>query len=189
MSMVGTCIWIGQCSKMLHDWPHPLARDLLMNVKESIKIGIDVGRMISLGYVEDLTDQELLHRPAKGANHINWQLGHLIQSENEMGNLAVAGSMPPLPAGFAERYTKDTATSDDPSKFLKKAELLKVFEEQRDASLKALERVNEADFDKPSGVSYAPTVGALFSMHGTHWLMHAGQWAVVRRQLGRQPLF
>jgi hypothetical protein len=32
-------------------------------------------------------------------------------------------------------------------------------------------------------------VGALFSVEGSHWLMHAGQWAVIRRQLGRKPLF
>jgi len=160
-----------------------------MNVKDAIKLAIDNGRMVSIGYVEDLTDQELLHRPAKGANHINWQFGHLIQSENEMTNIAVPGSMPPLPAGFTEKYTKDTATSDDPAKFLKKAELLTVFEEQRAGTLKALNQVSDADFDKPTGVGYAPTVGAMFVMQGTHWLMHAGQWAVVRRQLGRKPLF
>ena len=160
-----------------------------MNSKEGLKIGIDVGRMISLGYVEDLSDQELLHRPAKGANHINWQLGHLIQSENEMINIVAPGAMPKLPAGFAEKYTKDSATSDDASKFLKKAELLKVFEEQRAGTLKALDKQSDADFDKPTGVEYAPTVGAMFSMQGTHWVMHAGQWAVVRRQLGRKPMF
>ena len=160
-----------------------------MNAKEAIKIAIDTGRMISVGYIDDLTDRELLHRPAKGANHINWQLGHLIASENDMGNKAVAGSMPPLPAGFAEKYTKETAASDDAASFLKKADLLKVFEEQRAATLQALEKVSEADLDKATGVEYAPTVGAMFSMHGTHWVMHAGQWAVVRRQLGRPPLF
>lgn len=160
-----------------------------MNAKDAIKIGIDMGKFISTGYLEDLTDQELLHRPAKGANHINWQLGHLIAAEHEMTEKVAPGSMPPLPAGFAEKYTKDTATSDDASKFLKKAELLKVFEEQRAASLKALDKLSEADLDKPTGVEYAPNLGAMFSMHGTHWVMHAGQWAVVRRQLGRKPLF
>ena len=90
-----------------------------------------MGKYISTGYLEDLTDQELMHRPAKGANHINWQLGHLIQSENEMTNIVAPGAMPPLPPGFAEKYTKDTASSDNTASFLKKAELLKVFEEHR----------------------------------------------------------
>src|ERR1044072_187128 len=109
-----------------------------MNVNAALKLAIDNGRMISIGYVAALTDQALLHRPAKGANHVNWQLGHLIQSENEMTNIAVPGSMPPLPAGFAEKYTKDTAASDDPAAFLKKSGLLKVFADQRAGTLKAL---------------------------------------------------
>jgi uncharacterized damage-inducible protein DinB len=160
-----------------------------MNAKDAIKISIDMGKQISLGYIEDLNDKELLHRPAKGANHINWQLGHLIESENQMGNMAVPGCMPPLPAGFAEKYSKEAATSDDASKFLKKDALLKLFEEQRTATLKALDKLSDADLDKPTGQSWAPTVASLFSMAGTHWVMHAGQWAVVRRQLGRKPLF
>jgi hypothetical protein len=160
-----------------------------MKAQEAIERSINTARMISIGYLEDLTDQELLHRPAKGANHINWQLGHLIASENEMGNKALPGSMPPLPVGFADKYTKDTAASDDPKTFLKKADLLRAFEEQRAGTLKTLKQTNEADLDKASGVEYAPTIADLFLMQGIHWLMHAGQWAVVRRQLGRKPLF
>src|SRR5688572_9386924 len=128
-----------------------------MNAKDVIKMGIDMGKLISMGYLEDLTDQEMFHRPAKGANHINWQLGHLIVSENEMINLATPGSMPALPAGFAEKYTKDTAASDDPAKFYKKAELLKIYEEQRAGTLRALAEFPEGELDKPSGVGYAPT--------------------------------
>ena len=112
-----------------------------MNAKDAIKIGIDTGRFISLGYLEDLTDQELLHRPAKGANHINWQMGHLIESENQMINIAAAGSMPELPAGFKEKYSKDTATSDNAATFLKKAELLKIFEQQRAATSESVVRM------------------------------------------------
>lgn len=160
-----------------------------MDAKDAIKMGIDMGKLISMGYLEDLTDQELLHRPAKGANHINWQLGHLIASENEMINLATPGVMPPLPAGFEEKYSKETAASDDPAKFLAKAELLKIFEEQRAGTLKALEKFPASELDKPSGVEYAPTKAHLFDMQDSHWVMHAGQWAVIRRQLGRKPLF
>ena len=60
---------------------------------------------------------------------------------------------------------------------------------QRAATLSTLTAMSEADFRRPSGVPYAPTVSALFLMQCTHWLMHAGQWAIIRRQLGRPPLF
>jgi hypothetical protein len=102
------------------------------------------------------------------------------------------GSMPSLPAGFAERYTKETANSNDSAAFDTKERLLRVFEEQRAATLAALEKQSDASLDRPapeSMQSYAPTVGAAFSLQGGHWIMHAGQWAVIRRQLGRPPLF
>ena len=47
-----------------------------------LKLAIDAGDMISLPYLEDLSDKEMLHRACPGCNHINWQVGHLIVSEN-----------------------------------------------------------------------------------------------------------
>lgn len=160
-----------------------------MQTKDAIKINIDMGQFISLGYIEDLTDQELLHRPAPGANHINWQLGHLIAAEHEMIEKVAPGAMPALPAGFVEKYAKETAAIDDPAKLCTKADLLKVYHEQRAGTLKALAAANDADMDKATGVEYAPNVAAMYLMQGTHWVMHAGQWAVIRRQLGRKPMF
>ncbi len=160
-----------------------------MHAKDAIKINIEMGQFISLGYIEDLTDQELLHRPAPAANHINWQMGHLIVSEHGMIEGVAPGTMPALPAGFKEKYTNDTAAIDDSAKLCNKAELLKVYHEQRAGTLKALDATSDADMDKATGVEYAPNVASMYSMQGTHWVMHAGQWAVIRRQLGRKPMF
>ena len=103
-----------------------------------------------------------------------------------------AGSMPALPEGFAERYTKETAASDDDSAFDSKEDLLHIHQQQRAGTLAALSKLSDEDLDKATPESmqcYAPTVGSVFSLQGSHWLMHAGQWAVVRRQLGKPPLF
>ncbi len=160
-----------------------------MNSREAIKLSIDSGDMISMMYLGDLTDQDLMRRPCPGCNHINWQVGHLIAAEHKMGNTAVPDSMPDLPDGFEEKYSKETAGIDDPAKFCTKEELLAVYKDQRKATLAALENLSKSDLDHETGVEYAPTVGAMFSLQGSHWLMHCGQWAVVRRQLGRPPLF
>jgi hypothetical protein len=159
-----------------------------MNALDAIKLSIDTGDMVSMMYLNDLTDQELMRRPCPGCNHTNWQIGHLIASEHHMGNIINPGSMPALPAGFEAKYSKETATIDDPAKFCTKAELLAVYKQQRDATLAALSKASEAEFDRATGVDYAPTVGSMFSLFGSHWLMHCGQWVVVRRQLGRKPL-
>ena len=160
-----------------------------MNSQDAIKIGIDCGNLISLGYLGDLTDQDLLHRPCAGCNHINWQLGHLIVSEHNLINQIMPGAMPALPEGFAAKYTSETSGNDDPKTLATKEELLKAQADQRAATLAALAKVSDADLDQPTGVDYAPTVGAMFSLQGSHWLMHAGQWAVIRRQLGHKPMF
>jgi uncharacterized damage-inducible protein DinB len=160
-----------------------------MNSRQAIKLSLDAGDMVGLGYLEDLTDAEMLKRPCAGCNHINWQVGHLIAAENGMVSKIAPGSMPALPTGFAEKYAKETATSDDASKFCKKDELLRLHKQQRTASNAVLEKMTDEQLDGPSGFDFSPTAGSLLSLLGSHWLMHAGQWAVVRRQCGRKPLF
>jgi hypothetical protein len=160
-----------------------------MNAREAIRLSIEGGNMITMAYLNDLTDAEFMKRPCPGCNHINWQVGHLIAAEHMMVDKVLPGSMPKLPEGFEAKYSKEATTSDDAKKFCTKSELMNAYEKQRAGTLAALEKLSDADLDKPTGLDYAPTVGAVFSIQGGHWMMHAGQWVVVRRQLGRAPLF
>lgn len=163
-----------------------------MNAKDAIKASMNVPDMIVQSYLEDLTDDDLMVRAVDGLNHIKWQLGHLISSEHGMVEGMCPGTMPALPEGFKEQHSKETAGVDDAAAFRSKDEYLKLFAEQRAGTLKALDGLSEDDLDKPAPESLRrmwPTVGSVFSMQPTHWVMHAGQWAVVRRKLGRPPLF
>ncbi len=160
-----------------------------MNTREALKQSLDMGEFVSMGYLQDLTDEEMMHRPAEKSNHIKWQLGHLIAAENFLIEKVSPGQMPALPEGFAEKYSKETSSGDDPAAFDSKDELLSLYKAQREGTLKALKAMGDEDFDKETGIEYAPTAGAIFSMQGSHYLMHAGQWAVIRRQLGREPMF
>ena len=141
---------------------------------------MEITRQVSAGYLGDMSDADLLTRPVTQANHIAWQLGHLISAEREMLT-ALGHQMPELPSGFVEAHGKETAQSDDPGKFASKDEYLAL-----------IEATPEADFEKPAPEpmrSYAPTVAAAWVIIGIHELMHAGQWAVVRRKLGKPVLF
>jgi len=163
-----------------------------MNSRDAIKLAIDMGDMISMSYLQDLTDEQLMQRPHPECNHLNWQMGHLIAAERMMIEGVAPGSMPALPEGFAERYSKETDKSDDANAFDTKEELLRVYQEQRAGTLAALSKLSDEELDNPSPEamrSFVPNVGGMFSMQGSHWLMHAGQWAVLRRQLGKPPLF
>ena len=163
-----------------------------MKPNEAIKLSIDTADMIARGYVGDLSDEDMMHRPAAGCNHIKWQLGHLIGADHEMVNGCCEGAMPALPAGFAEKYAKETSTVDDPAAFDSKEDLVKLFGQQRAAALATLANLSADDLDKPAPEKmreYAPNVASVFSMLGIHLTMHTGQWAVIRRQLGRPPMF
>ncbi|MCA9092956.1 MAG: DinB family protein [Planctomycetaceae bacterium] len=163
-----------------------------MDSRAAIKLCIDMGKKVTDAYLADLTDADLLKRPCPGINHIAWQIGHLISGEHAMVSAVAPGSMPDLPAGFMEKHSKEKAQSDNPADFLKKDEYIQIMNAQREGTLKALAALSDADLDKPVPEPFnhfLGNTGALFSMQGSHWLMHHGQWAVIRRVLGRPPLF
>jgi hypothetical protein len=163
-----------------------------MNAREAIRSSIEMSGFISTMYLDGLSDAELLIRPVPGMNHIAWQLGHLIISENQMVEKTVPGSMPALPAGFAEKHTKETAPSDDPKAFCTKDQYVELMQTQRAATLAALAKLSDADLDRDAPEEfreYAKRVADVFNTQSAHWLMHAGQWVAVRRKLGRPAMF
>lgn len=163
-----------------------------MSIAQHIAATFEMPGYVVQSYLADLSDAELLVRPAERMNHIAWQLGHLISGEHGHINQVSPGSMPPLPEGFRERHTRENATSDDPNLFLTKAEYLRVMTEQRQGTLAVLARLSDEELAQPAPESiryFGPTIGTIFAGEAAHWMMHAGQWAVVRRKLGRPPLF
>jgi len=163
-----------------------------MNAREAIRLGIKQSDMVVRMYLGDLSDSDLLVRAVPGTNHIAWQLGHLLSSSYQMLKTVAPGAVSALPEGFAEKYTAEGSKFDSPGAFHSKAVYLKLYDEHVASTMKALDSITDADLDKPSPESmqsYAPTHGDLLTLQGSHWLMHAGQWAVIRRKLGKKPLF
>src|SRR5262249_6580140 len=97
-------------------------------------------------FLGDLSDADLLVRPVPGANHIAWQMGHLINSECRALKSFTSPAVP-LPAGFEAQHNKDTANSD--SGFLSKAEYVALFNQVRQATIAGVEALSDANLDKP----------------------------------------
>jgi hypothetical protein len=96
-----------------------------MSIAMQIKNELNLPTFTVQAYLQDLSDADLMRRPVDNANHIAWQLGHLIDAENKLNNMVCPGSMPALSDGFAEKHRKENASSDDPSQFCTKDEYLK----------------------------------------------------------------
>lgn len=162
-----------------------------MTAKEAIKNVLDSNMNILKMFLADLSDADLLVRPIPNANHAAWQLGHLIAAESRL--LASIDGIPAkLPDGFAEKHTPETAKDDSPASFLKKDEYLKLLDEVRAATLASLDKLSDAALDtKTTGpmAAFAPNYGSLYILLGNHTMMHAGQFTVLRRKLGKPVLF
>lgn len=163
-----------------------------MNAKDAIRYSLASTQNIVEMYLSDLSDADLLVRPAPGANHIAWQLGHLISAETHFGAMLPGARFPELPAGFAQQHDKPTSSQEPPTGFANKATYLDLFKKVRAASMAALDKMSDADLDKPTQgpmAQFAPTLGALLLLQGNHTMMHAGQFTPIRRKLGKPVLF
>ncbi|HEX8521269.1 MAG TPA: DinB family protein [Tepidisphaeraceae bacterium] len=150
----------------------------------------------SLGVLQmtlgDFSDADMFVRPAPGANHAMWQLGHLVNSETRLVTMVKPGAMPELPAGFAERFSAETTKVDDPKAFPTKAEVLELLAKARAASVQWARGIKPEELDQPTPERIqrlAPTVGALAAVLPSHVAMHVGQMQVIRRKLGKPILF
>jgi hypothetical protein len=140
----------------------------------------------------DFSDAEMLARPAPGANHAAWQLGHLISAEARMLTGAPGNPTIDLPAGFMDKFTKQTSTSDDAGAYPKKAELLDAFTRMRSATAKWVTGLTREQLDQPGPERLrvlAPTYEHVAALIPEHTAMHVGQFQVIRRKLGKPVLF
>lgn len=163
-----------------------------MSIAVCLKQSLELPEFVVRSYLEGLSDDDLLVRPADGMNHIAWQLGHLVGSEHGHVETVFPGTMPTLPDGFREQHSKTTSGSDDPNGFLSKSDYLDLMTVQRAGTLYVLQSLSDEQLQQeaPEEIRYlGPSVACVFAGEASHWMMHAGQWAVVRRKLGHPPLF
>jgi len=163
-----------------------------MNAKEAIRTSLAASERLLPIHLNDLSDADILIRPVPNANHIAWQLGHMISAETRLGRQLPGAQIPELPAGFAEQHAKATAVMDPPKGFGTKSQYLELFNKVRQAILANLERLSETDLDKPASgdvAKIAPNMGALLLLAANHAVLHIGQFSAVRRKLGKPIAF
>jgi hypothetical protein len=141
--------------------------------------------------IADMTDAELMQRPAPAANHGAWNFGHALYSEHEMLT-GIGAKLPELPPRFGEIYANRNCKSDNAAEFLKKDQMIPLFDKVHAAAVAFVKTLKPEDLNKPSPESmrgYAPTWADIVLLQLGHFGMHIGQIQVVRRKLGKPVLF
>ncbi len=161
-----------------------------MNARQLAEHSLKLTQLVINGSLSDLSDADLLVRPVEGANHIAWQIGHLIVTERRLAGQLPSATYPELPAGFAEKYENNPSAQNAADGFATKDQYLDLFNKTREATLAAVAKLSDADLDKPAkGPANVSNLGGLLNLVAIHSIMHGGQFSVVRRKLGKPVLF
>jgi len=123
--------------------------------------------------LEGLSHEESLVAPAGGGNNINWILGHMIISRDDIREILGMGKV--CDEAFAEKYARGTSTIAA-DKAIKLDELLKRF---NDSQLSIEEAVGKTDFSEREKELKTLTFLAF------HEAYHTGQTGLLRRIAGK----
>jgi hypothetical protein len=164
-----------------------------MNGVKAIQTALEGTKFLLNWFVSDFSDADLLVRPASTANHAAWQIGNVIVGDWYMVTSQLPDApFPALPDGFKELHGPEGTKKDGPEGFLTKDEYLSLFDTVRSATIATVGGLSDNDLDRPTTgkiAQFAPTLGHVFLMASNHALMHAGQFSVIRRVLGKPVLF
>ncbi len=163
-----------------------------MQGKDVAKLALASTCDTTMMFLNDLADADFLVRPVPSANHIAWQIAHLILAEKGLLEGFLPGvSYPEIPAGIAA-LGADRTGKMEPDKSVTKASLLSTLKAMRAATVAAVDKITDAALDTPNTKmlqEFAPNLGAMLILVANHTLMHGGQFTVVRRALGKPVVF
>jgi DinB superfamily len=160
-----------------------------MQAKDVAKLALSNALDTLQMYLGDLSDKDITIRPVPAANNIAWQLAHLCTAESYLLQADLPGvEYPKIPPAIATLGQEQTGKVDPPEGYLPKEQYLDCLKKLRAATIAAVEKLKDDDFDKKttgSMAKYAPTLGAMIILTANHTLMHGGQFTVVRRALSK----
>ena len=137
--------------------------------------------------VADLSDEQMVEQPAGVPNHGTWTLGHIIHSCE--GVAVELGVERWLPDEWESAFGYGSTPSPDLSRYLKKTEMLTHLADSAGRLRQVLLAADESVLKKQLPDETLPTMGHLLLLVvAAHTANHAGQLAVWRRAIGKQPV-
>jgi len=137
--------------------------------------------------VDGLTQEESLILPAPGGNCLNWVVGHLVRTYEQI--LPLLGQERVLEEGALKQYARGSSTLRDAAEALDLRELLTAWNEANDRFDAGLAGLTSEALDRPASISPTgnpnETVRSLLATVVFHQAYHAGQTGILRRIAGK----
>ena len=159
------------------------------SVNDMLAFGLSNSQVVLKRYVADLSPQEYLHRLAPNANCAAWTVGHLAMTDRRALQL-LGAPLPPIPEGFDRRFSRDEGCPQAQD-FGDVAQIVSVFDEHRNRLIAVTKTASPEQLDRKleKPIAFATTFAEALTFLAIHTSMHAGQIVMIRRSLGRPPLF
>jgi uncharacterized damage-inducible protein DinB len=133
--------------------------------------------------------------PHEGVSHIAWQVGHLAFAEYSLALKRVRGKRAEdpqlLPPAFVEKFGRASSPDPDPQGYPSMAEIRRVFDALHQQVLNELSALDDAIVNEPVTDPHPrfSTKGGAIVWCAEHEMLHAGQIGLLRRLLGKPPLW
>jgi uncharacterized damage-inducible protein DinB len=154
----------------------------------ALKIQLGLTHHVVMKSLQDITHEESLRAPRGGGNCLNWVLGHLVGSRQNM--LELLGQDPSWSEEQMQHYRRGAPPMTDSEGAAEFGRLLQDFDACQEPLLAALEAVTPAQLAakvprSPFG-NREETVGSLLAGLVFHEAYHVGQTGLQRRLLGKE---
>lgn len=155
---------------------------------------IEASRRYTLMFLEKIPHGDWFKMPA-GVTHIAWQVGHLAVAEYRLCMERIRGRAPAEEAlianDFLSLFGRDSQPCAESSQYPAPSEILRVLVAVHAQVQREVPTWSQEEWDAPVAMPHSQfntRIGALFWC-ARHEMVHAGQIALLRRQLGNPPLW
>ena len=167
----------------------------------SARVSIFIDNLVfARGYTVELLgnipEADWFTMPAGCPSHVGWQVGHLAIAEARLILERVgrrefyADGL--VPADYLKLFGRDSVPDPDPVRYPSPGDIRTVFDRVHDAALQTLRDTTDADLDTlavgtPHRFCRTKADYARWVSH--HEFLHAGQIGLIRRMLGKGPVW
>jgi hypothetical protein len=151
-------------------------------------------RAYVLPRLNDFSGDEWFAMPG-GITNAAWQAGHLAMAAYRMLLVRTRGERPTdaefYPPEYMTLFGIKSVPQSDPSKYPPPSEIMAVFTRVHEQGLRECASLTEADLDAEVTLPHPlfhTKLGSLLTC-ARHEMMHAGQIGMLRRLLGKPPLW
>ena len=146
--------------------------------------------------LETIPESDWFIMPAGCPSHVAWQVGHLAFAEARLvvervgGRPEVGGGV--LPDEFIRLFARNSVPDASPANHPSPAEIRRVLDRVHDAALKMLRDTADDDLEtlvQGSPHRFCRTKADFARWVSHHEFLHSGQIGLIRRMLGKGPVW